>query len=68
MESFAVLRAARRFGVPMVGLRGISDGRSDLTGLNDWSDYLHLVDERLGAVIDGFANDAKTGRFELSGD
>jgi adenosylhomocysteine nucleosidase len=32
MESFAVLRAARSFGVPMIGLRGISDGRSELTG------------------------------------
>ena len=39
MESFAVLRAARPFGVPMIGLRGISDGRRDLTGLHDWTEY-----------------------------
>jgi adenosylhomocysteine nucleosidase len=55
MESFAVLRAADRFGVPMIGLRGISDGRNDLTGLHDWTDYLHVIDERLSAVLDRLA-------------
>ena len=53
MESFAVLRAARRFGVPMVGLRGISDGRSELTGIHDWTEYLHIIDEKLAAGAGG---------------
>ena len=52
MESYAVLRAARRFGVPMIGLRGISDGRSDLTGLHDWTEYLHVLDEKLARIIE----------------
>src|SRR3546814_12308373 len=30
MESFAVVRACQRFGVPVMGLRGISDGPGDL--------------------------------------
>lgn len=52
MESFAVLRACQRFAVPMIGLRGISDGRSDLSTLQDWTRYLHVIDERLAADID----------------
>lgn len=47
MESFAVLRAAQHFGVPMIGIRGISDGRAELTGLHDWTGYLHIIDEKL---------------------
>ncbi len=52
MEFFAVLRAADRFGVPMIGLRGISDGKADLTGLHDWTEYLHVIDEKLATAID----------------
>jgi adenosylhomocysteine nucleosidase len=66
MESFAVLRAARRFGLPMIGLRGISDGRADLTGLNDWTDYLHIIDEKLAGAIDAFGLHVADGRFKLN--
>jgi adenosylhomocysteine nucleosidase len=65
METFAVLRAARRFGIPMVGLRGISDGRSDLTGLHDWTEYLHVIDEKHAAVLDEFAEYVASGRFTI---
>jgi len=65
MESFAVLRAARRFDVPMIGLRGISDGRSDLTGLHDWTEYLHVIDEKLAGVLEDFAGHVVAGRFSL---
>lgn len=52
METFAVLRACQRFDVPMVGLRGVSDGAAELTHLGDWTEYLHVVDERLAAAVD----------------
>lgn len=52
MESFAVLRACDRFDVPMIGLRGVSDGRAELTGLHDWTEYLHVIDEKLADAID----------------
>lgn len=65
MESFAVFRAGRRFGVPMIGLRGISDGRAELTGFHDWTEYLHIIDEKLAAAIDAFAGEAGAGRFKL---
>ena len=77
METFAHLRAAMRFGIPLIGiygnkmipaigiygnkmipaigLRGISDGAADLDdldGLHDWTQYLHVIDERLAAAVD----------------
>ena len=55
MESFAIHRACMIFGVPMIGLRGISDGASDLHHFDDWTQYLHVVDENLAAVVDRFS-------------
>lgn len=61
METFAVLRAAQRFGAEVIGLRGITDGHSDLTGYHDWADYLHLVDEKLAHALDALAAQAEAG-------
>jgi adenosylhomocysteine nucleosidase len=52
METFAVVRAAARFGVPVLGLRGVSDGRTDLSRLEDWTDALAEVDQALAAALD----------------
>lgn len=52
MESFAILRACMIFDVPMIGLRGISDGAEELSKLEDWTQYLHVVDENLGHAVD----------------
>lgn len=52
METFAHLRAAERFGIPLIGLRGISDGAEELQHLGDWTQYLHVIDERLAAAVD----------------
>lgn len=66
METYAVLRAAKRFGVSTIGLRGISDGKADLTGFHDWTEYLHIIDEKLARAIDAFADHAGGGRFRLA--
>lgn len=55
MESFAVCRACLAFGVPMIGLRGISDGAAPLSGYMDWTRYLAVIDARLAAAIDRLA-------------
>lgn len=52
METFAVLRACQAFDVPLLALRGVSDGKEELTGLSDWTDYLGIVDERLAEAVD----------------
>ncbi|MEW6255128.1 MAG: 5'-methylthioadenosine/S-adenosylhomocysteine nucleosidase [Pseudomonadota bacterium] len=63
METFAVLRAAHRFGVDLVGLRGITDGRTTLERYEDWADYLHLIDEKLALALDAFAAQAQAGHL-----
>ena len=40
METYAVLRACQRFGLPLIALRGISDGDRELGSLADWTQYL----------------------------
>ncbi|WP_169196362.1 5'-methylthioadenosine/S-adenosylhomocysteine nucleosidase [Devosia sp. MC1541] len=52
METFAVLRACQSFSVPLIALRGISDGKSDVTELAHWTQYLHIVDEKLAEAVD----------------
>lgn len=52
METFAVVRAAARFDLPVIGLRGVSDGRSDLTQLSHWTDALAEIDLRLAEALD----------------
>lgn len=51
METFACLRACQLFGVPLIGLRGISDGAADLRHVGDWTEYLHVIDEKLADAI-----------------
>lgn len=52
METFSVLRACQHFGVPLVALRGISDGAAELKHVSDWTEYLHVIDEKLAASVD----------------
>ncbi len=52
METFAILRACQLFDLPLLGLRGISDGREDLHHYEDWTRYLHDVDRKLAAILD----------------
>jgi adenosylhomocysteine nucleosidase len=52
METFALVRAAQTFAVPLVALRGVSDGRSELTRLEDWTSTLHHVDAHLAQALD----------------
>lgn len=52
METYAVLRACQRFAVPMIGLRGVSDGPGELDGLSGWTELLALLDERLADAVD----------------
>jgi len=66
METYSVLRVSRRFKRPMVGLRGISDGRAKLTGFHDWAEYLHIIDEKIAAILDRFSADVKSGEFRLN--
>ncbi|MFZ1814677.1 MAG: 5'-methylthioadenosine/S-adenosylhomocysteine nucleosidase [Rhizobiaceae bacterium] len=61
METYAVKRACMVHDVPLVGLRGISDGAKELAHVDDWTQYLHVVDERLAAAVDRLAEAMATG-------
>ena len=52
METYAVLRSCQRFNIPLIALRGISDGDEELGHLDDWKRYLHIVDEKLAHAVD----------------
>lgn len=52
METYAVLRACQAFGVPLLALRGISDGADELSHVDDWRQYLHVIDEKLAAAVE----------------
>ncbi|MES0132946.1 5'-methylthioadenosine/S-adenosylhomocysteine nucleosidase [Mesorhizobium sp. M0029] len=51
METFACLRACQLFDIPLIGLRGISDGAADLRHVGDWTEYLHVIDEKLADAV-----------------
>ncbi|MCB1516161.1 MAG: 5'-methylthioadenosine/S-adenosylhomocysteine nucleosidase, partial [Hyphomicrobiaceae bacterium] len=51
METYAVLRACSLFKVPLVALRGISDGRDDVDHIDVWTRYLHIVDQNLADAV-----------------
>lgn len=65
METFAALRACQSFSVPLVGLRGISDGAAELRHVGDWTEYLHVIDERLADAVDRLAKALERGAIAL---
>ncbi|MGV3573567.1 MAG: 5'-methylthioadenosine/S-adenosylhomocysteine nucleosidase [Devosia sp.] len=66
METFAVKRACQNFGVPLLGLRGISDGAETVSRIEDWTQYLHIVDERLAEAVDIVEAAYAAGEIDLT--
>jgi adenosylhomocysteine nucleosidase len=52
METYATLRACQRFGLPLIALRGISDGDREIGTLADWTQYLGIIDVKLAEAVD----------------
>ncbi|NTF06268.1 5'-methylthioadenosine/S-adenosylhomocysteine nucleosidase [Agrobacterium rubi] len=65
METFALLRACQRFDIPLIGLRGISDGKADVSHISDWTEYLHVIDEKLADAVDRLCRGIEDGRISL---
>ncbi len=65
METFAILRACQRFGVSLIGLRGISDGKADVSHISDWTEYLHVIDEKLADAVDRLCRAMEDGSISL---
>jgi adenosylhomocysteine nucleosidase len=65
METFAILRACQHFGVPLIALRGISDGAADLKHVGDWTEYLHIIDQKLATAVDRLEAAITTGKVAI---
>lgn len=63
METFAVLRSCQAFNLPLIGLRGISDGKAELKHVDDWKEYLHVVDRKLALTVDALFEALEDGVF-----
>ncbi|MER9300798.1 5'-methylthioadenosine/S-adenosylhomocysteine nucleosidase [Mesorhizobium sp. M0621] len=65
METFACLRACQLFDIELVGLRGISDGAADLRHVNDWTEYLHVIDEKLADAVTRLEQAIESGAIDI---
>lgn len=65
METYAHLRAAQAFGLPLIGLRGVSDGAEELRRLSDWTQALGEIDRGLAEAVDRLAEALAEGSLEL---
>ncbi|RYE56660.1 MAG: 5'-methylthioadenosine/S-adenosylhomocysteine nucleosidase, partial [Hyphomicrobiales bacterium] len=63
---YAVKRACQSFGVPLLGLRGISDGEDTVSHIDDWTQYLHIIDQRLAEVVDRIEVAYAAGQIDLT--
>lgn len=51
METFAVVRAAERFGIRVAGFRGVSDGPDTPMDVDGWQSSLEAIDARLATLV-----------------
>lgn len=65
METYAVLRACQAFDVPLVALRGISDGAEELRHVGDWTQYLHVIDAKLAAAVEALEQALDDGSLSV---
>lgn len=63
METFAILRACQTYKVPLIALRGISDGVAEVTRMSDWTQYLDIIDEKLASAVDRITAHYAAGRL-----
>jgi adenosylhomocysteine nucleosidase len=58
METYAVMRVAHGFKIPVIGLRGISDGKYDSHGIASWEEYLSVIDTKIANFYDRLHNES----------
>lgn len=51
METFALFRSCQRYNIPLIGLRGVSDGKDELHQYTDWTHLLPLLDKKLAVFL-----------------
>jgi adenosylhomocysteine nucleosidase len=67
METYAVMRVCQRFGLPLIALRGISDGDQELGTLAEWTQYLGIIDVKLAEAVDQLEAAVAEGTLDWPG-
>jgi adenosylhomocysteine nucleosidase len=67
METYAVMRVCQRFGLPLIALRGISDGDQELGMLAEWTQYLGIIDVKLAEAVDQLEAAVAEGTLDWPG-
>ncbi|PIE11772.1 MAG: 5'-methylthioadenosine/S-adenosylhomocysteine nucleosidase [Rhodobacterales bacterium] len=65
METWAILRACQQHDLPLIGLRGISDGAAPLKGITCWTDLLPVLDAHLATALDTVAGALQADQIAL---
>jgi len=65
METFALKRVCQHFDLPLIALRGISDGNEELSGHNSWTQYLHIIDEKLARIVGELETALRNSRLDF---
>lgn len=65
METYAVLRSCHLFDLPLIGLRGISDGKDELKHVDNWTEYLHVIDAKLADAVDALLAALESGELAV---
>jgi len=68
METYAIYRACQRFGLPLIALRGISDGDQELGAITGWTQYLGVIDVKLAEAVDRLEAAIAEGSLDWSAD
>lgn len=67
METYAILRACQRFSLPLIALRGISDGAEELGHITGWTQYLGIIDVKLAQAVDALEASVAAGTLDWPG-
>jgi adenosylhomocysteine nucleosidase len=65
METYACLRACQVFDISLIALRGISDGAAELKHVDDWTEYLHIIDEKLATAVGLLETALRSGTLRI---
>ncbi len=62
MEYAAFAQVAMNFGIPLIGFKGISDGKEALSGrIEEWTKLLPLIDKNLAEAVGALKNGLQQG-------
>jgi len=63
METWSILRVCMSNKLPLIGLRGVSDGAEPVSEYSDWTRYLHVIDQNLAVAVGQLFDALEVGSF-----